>query len=151
MLSTSCAMLNNFFCPSEPFCMHLHPVLCPSLCPGRLTALDYIFRLAWLLTSRWVQLIYTSHWLHRSGREKNEVRVLFLPCPVAKCCLCSCIDNSSQRPSLIVTDFPTVPSGPGVVTILFYHACSIPSPCPHLCELFFYERLLSHLTRVDPD
>lgn len=128
--------------------MHLHPVLCPSLCPGRLTALDYIFRLAWLLTSRWVQLIYTSHWQQRGEREKNEVRVLFILCPVTKCCLCPCIDNPSQRPSPIATDFSPNPFRPRVVTVLFHHACSFPSPCPHLCELFLYERLLSHLTQV---
>lgn len=94
-------------CPSEALCMCLHPVPCPSLCPGKLTTLDYLFRFPCLLTSGWVQFTFTSHQQQMQGRERQEARVLFPLCPVTEGHLCPCTENPRQQPSPIATDsFP---------------------------------------------
>ena len=89
-----------------------HPFLCPSLCPGRLTTLDFIFRLPCLLTSGRVELTCTSHWQQIGGREKNEIRVLFPVCLVRADWLCSSTENLNQQPSPIATDSSPCPFRP---------------------------------------
>lgn len=99
-------------CPSEALCMCLHPVPCPSVCPGKLTALDYLFRFPCLWTSGWVQFTFTSHQQQMWGRETEEARALFPLCPVIVGQLCPCTENPSQQPSPLATDCSPGPFRP---------------------------------------